>query len=40
LVKFVKPDGLRVARVLFYKAAANEDVFNVELALKVVSEEI
>lgn len=40
LVKFVKPDGLRVARVLFYKAAANEDVFSIDLALKVVSEEI
>lgn len=40
LVKFVKPDGLKVARVLFYKAAANEDVFSLELALKVVSKEI
>lgn len=40
LVKFVKPDGMKVARVLFYKAAANEDVFNVELALKIVSKEI
>ena len=40
LVKFVKPDGLRVARVLFFKAAANEDVFSIELALKVMSKEI
>lgn len=40
LVKFVKPDGLKVARVLFYKAAADEDVFSIELALKVVSKEI
>ena len=40
LVKFVKPDGLRASRVLFYKAVANEDIFNVELALKVVSKEI
>ena len=39
-VKFVKPDGLRVSRVLFYKAAADEDVFNVELALKVMSQDI
>lgn len=40
LVKFVKPDGLKVDRVLFYKAAANEDVFSIELALKIVSKEI
>lgn len=40
LVKFVKPDGLKVSRVLFYKAAANEDVFSIEIALKVVSKEI
>jgi len=39
-VKFVKPDGLRVSRVLFYKAAADENVFNVELALKVMSQDI
>ena len=40
LVKFVKPDGLRVARILFYKAAADEDVFNIEMALKIDSKEI
>lgn len=40
LVRFVKPDGCKVAQVLFYKAAADEDVFSIELALKVDSKEI
>lgn len=39
-VKFVKPDGLKVGRVLFYKAAADEDVFNIDMTLKVVSADI
>ena len=39
-VKFAKPDGLKVYQNLWYKAAANENVYSVELLLNVDSKEI
>lgn len=39
-VKFAKPGGLKVFQNLWYKAAANENVYSLELLLSVDSKEI
>lgn len=40
MVKFARPDGLKIHQNLFFKAAKNADVYSIELLLKIDSKEI